>query len=105
LPDGVAVAPSALDGEAMSDLTALPEIGPVAARQLAEAGIPDASTLRSLGAREAFTRIREQVDPGACVQLLTGLECAVRGLRARELPPEDRAELRAWFRALKHKAP
>jgi DNA transformation protein len=84
----------------MSDLTHLPEIGPVAARLLTEAGIPDAQTLRSLGAREAFARIRAQVDPGACLQLLTGLEGAVRGIRARDLPPQDKAELRDWYRAL-----
>lgn len=95
---GLAVA--LLDGEFVSDLTALPEIGPFAARQLTEAGIPDADTLRSVGAREAFRRIRRQVDPGACVQLLTGLECAVRGVRARELSPQDKADLRDWFRSL-----
>ncbi|MDR1766918.1 MAG: TfoX/Sxy family protein [Propionibacteriaceae bacterium] len=84
----------------MSDLTSLPEIGPVTARQLAEVGILDADTLRSLGSREAFLRIRAEVDPGACVQMLTGLECAVRGIRASELPPADKAELRDWFRQL-----
>ncbi|MDR1450436.1 MAG: TfoX/Sxy family protein [Propionibacteriaceae bacterium] len=88
----------------MSDLTALPEIGPVSAGQLAAVGIPDADTLRAVGAREAFARIRADVDPGACVRMLTGLECAARGIRARDLPPEDKAELRDWFRALERKA-
>jgi DNA transformation protein len=85
----------------MSNLTDLPEIGAVTARQLAAVGIGDVKTLRELGAREAFSRIREELDPGACLQLLTGLECAVRGITAAALAPDDRAELRSWVRALR----
>jgi DNA transformation protein len=84
----------------MSDLTSLPEIGKVSAEHLEAVGIPDAATLRQVGAREAFERIRAQRDPGACLAMFTGLECAVRGVRASELSAEDRAELRAWFRSL-----
>ncbi|MDR1294892.1 MAG: TfoX/Sxy family protein [Bifidobacteriaceae bacterium] len=84
----------------MSSLTDLPEIGPVTAKQLGAVGIGDAETLRELGAREAFSRIRGELDPGACLQLLTGLECAVRGITAAALAPDERAELRSWFRAL-----
>jgi DNA transformation protein len=84
----------------MTDLSALPEIGPVTARQLAEVGVRDAETLREVGAREAFTRIRAQLDPGACLRMLTGLECAVRGVRARGLPAPDKAQLRRWFHGL-----
>lgn len=84
----------------MSDLTELPEIGTVTASQLVAVGIVDADTLREVGAPEAFVRIREQLDPGACIQLFTGLECAVRGIRSKQLSQEDRAELRARFRAL-----
>ncbi|MDR1386576.1 MAG: TfoX/Sxy family protein [Propionibacteriaceae bacterium] len=84
----------------MSDLTGLPEIGRVTAAQLQAVGIPDAATLRRVGAREAFSRIRAELDPGACVRLLTGLECAVRGVSARTLSEQDRADSRDWFRAL-----
>ncbi|WP_043534828.1 TfoX/Sxy family DNA transformation protein [Actinomyces polynesiensis] len=84
----------------MSDLTGLPEIGTVTASQLVAVGISDADTLREVGAPEAFVRIRDQLDPGACLQLFTGLECAVRGIRSGQLTPQDRAELRARFRAL-----
>ncbi|MDR0592059.1 MAG: TfoX/Sxy family protein [Bifidobacteriaceae bacterium] len=55
----------------MSDLTALPEIGTVLAGHLAAVGIPNADTLRDVGAREAFLRIRTRVDRGACVRMLT----------------------------------
>jgi DNA transformation protein len=84
----------------MSSLADLPEIGNVTATQLVAVGIKDADTLRDIGARQAFSRIRDELDPGACIQLLIGLECAVRGISAKELPPKDKADLRAWFRAL-----
>jgi len=38
----------------MSDLTSVPNIGPATARALIGAGIPDAATLRRLGAHEAY---------------------------------------------------
>jgi TfoX C-terminal domain. len=84
----------------LSSLTDLPEIGTVTARQLVAVGIEDADVLREVGAPEAFIRIREHLDPGACIQLFTGLECAVRGIRAKHLSPADRAELRARFHSL-----
>ncbi|MCL2803611.1 MAG: TfoX/Sxy family protein [Micrococcales bacterium] len=84
----------------MTDLTKLPEIGAVTARQLKAVGIEDAETLREVGARQAFGRIRSQLDPGACLALLRGLEAATRGIRAVELPPQDKAELLAWYKHL-----
>lgn len=84
----------------MSSLTDLPEIGAVTARQLVAVGIEDADALREVGAPEAFVRIRDQLDPGACIQLFTGLECAARGVRSKQLSPADRAELRARFHSL-----
>lgn len=38
----------------MSDLTEIPNIGPATARSLIAAGIPDADTLRRIGAHEAY---------------------------------------------------
>lgn len=84
----------------MSSLTELPEIGEVTARQLAAVGIADADALREAGAEEAFTRIRDELDPGACVRLFVGLECAVRGVRSADLPEGDKTELVARYRAI-----
>lgn len=84
----------------MSTLTELPEIGAVTARQLAAVRIEDAQTLREVGAEEAFVRIRDELDPGACVRLFTGLECAVRGISAKELSQEDKAQLARRFQEL-----
>ncbi|MGA0615203.1 TfoX/Sxy family protein [Paracoccus sp. KR1-242] len=38
----------------MSDLTDIPNIGPATARALIAAGVPDAATLRGMGAHEAY---------------------------------------------------
>jgi DNA transformation protein len=83
---------------AAESLTDLPEIGPVTARRLTEVGVPDPATLRSVGAIEAFKRIRTHLDPDACIQEFTGIECAVQGIRARELTPEQREDIREQFR-------
>lgn len=84
----------------MSSLTDLPEIGAVTARQLAAVRIGDADALREAGAEEAYLRIRDELDPGACVRLFTGLECAVRGISAKELSEEEKAQLARRFRQL-----
>ena len=83
-----------------SDLMSLPEIGAVTAQQLLAVGIDTPAALRALGAKEAFLRIRDQLDPGACIALLTGLEAAVQGVRARDLEPQTRADLNRWKKGL-----
>ena len=50
-----------------SDLMTLPEIGAVTARQLVSVGIDTPEELRAVGSKEAFLRIRERLDPGACI--------------------------------------
>jgi len=85
---------------AMSDLTALPEIGPVVAGQLIAVGIENAGQLRACGAADAFMRIRTELDPGACIHLLLALEAAIQGVRTTALDPAVRQDLRDWFRSL-----
>lgn len=81
-------------------LTDLPEIGPTVAGWLTAVGITDAETLQATGAKAAFLEIRTNADPSACVHLLQALEGAIRGVRTPALPPEVKADLRDWFRAL-----
>ena len=82
----------------MTNLVDLPAIGPVIASHLVRAGIVDAQTLRSIGAREAFDRIRERSCADACLSMLTSLEAAVRGVPKRELAPEVKADLARFYR-------
>ena len=79
------------------ELTGLPNIGTVLAENLRRVGITSAEELRAAGACEAWLRIRAQVDPGACFHQLTALAGAEMGLPKKELPPERKAELRAFF--------
>ena len=79
------------------ELTGLPNIGTVLAENLRRVGITSAEELRAAGACEAWLRIRTQVDPGACFHQLTAFAGAEMGLPKKELPPERKAELRAFF--------
>ena len=79
------------------ELAELPNIGPVLADNLRRIGITTAEELCSAGACEAWLRIRTQVDRGACFHQLTALAGAEAGIPKKELPPERRAELKAFF--------
>lgn len=81
------------------ELTDLPNIGPVLADHLRRADIPTAGELRRVGPEEAWLRIRTRVDPGACFHQLTALAGAAAGIPKRQLPPERKAELRAFFQS------
>ena len=83
----------------MSELSSLPNVGKVLEQLLMEAGISTAQQLRELGTKEAFIKIR-RVDPGACIQMLYGLEGAVEGVRDTLLPEGTKQELKAFFKTL-----
>ena len=85
----------------MNRLTDLPNIGPELAEHLEKAGIPSPEALREAGAETAFLRIRTQVDSTACLHELEALAGAVEGVRKSLLPPDRKAELKAWFRSLR----
>lgn len=84
----------------MEKLTDLPNIGPVLAGNLEKAGVETPDRLREIGAEEAFLRIRTRVDSTACLHQLEALAGAAAGVRKSLLPPERKAELKAWFRSL-----
>ena len=85
----------------MNRLTDLPNIGPKLAEHLEKAGIPSPEALREAGAETAFLRIRTQVDSTACLHEPEALAGAVKGVRKSLLPPDRKAELKAWFRSLR----
>ena len=82
------------------ELMDLPNIGPVLTENLRRVDITSAEELRAVGAREAFLRIRAQVDPIACFHQLTALAGAELGVRKTALTPEQKADLRAFFERL-----
>ena len=85
----------------MTKLSELPNIGKVLEANLIAVGITTHEELRAAGTITAFMRIKTVVDPGACVQMLYGIEGAVQGIRDRDLPQEKKSELKEFFRSLK----
>lgn len=81
------------------ELTDLPNIGPVLAQNLRAAGIESPEALRKTGAEAVWLQIRQQVDSGACLHQLQALAGAVAGIPKKELSPERKAELKAFFRS------
>ena len=82
----------------MEQLSDLPNLGAVAVENLRKVGIETPEQLRSVGAEEAWLRIRAQVDDGACLHLLQGLKGAELGIKKTLLSPEQKAELNAFFK-------
>lgn len=84
----------------MEKLTDLPNIGPKLAENLEKIGVTTPDQLRELGPEGAFLRIRAQVDNTACLHQLEALAGAAEGVRKSLLPPERKAELKAWCKKL-----
>lgn len=78
-------------------LIELPNIGSVLAKNLRAIGVDSPDGLREIGAEEAWLRIRLNVDSGACLHQLQALAGAAAGLPKKELSPERKAELKAFF--------
>lgn len=84
----------------MGQLSSLPNIGPEIERQLCAVGISTFEDLKKAGAAAAWLRI-QSIDPSACIHRLMALEGAVLCVKKSELPPESKAELRAFYVAHK----
>jgi DNA transformation protein and related proteins len=94
--------PSAVmnQSELSPKLEDLPNIGSTLADLLREAGINSPDELYSVGAIQAFIRIRA-VDSDACLCKLCALEGAVEGIRWHTLPKDRKAELKYFFTKIK----
>jgi len=84
----------------MSVLSDLPNVGKVLENNLKKTGIETAEQLRSIGAEEAFIRIRSQVDPGACLHMLYGIQGAIDGKADKLLSANVKERLKVFYRTL-----
>jgi len=84
----------------VSSLSSLPNIGKVLESNLQQVGIATPDELRQVGTEEAFMRIRAQVDSGACLHILYGIEGAVQGIPDNHLSSETKTQLKQFFRGL-----
>lgn len=89
-----------MEATPMIGLSDLPNIGPEVERQLNAVGITNEAELRALGAKDAWLRI-QTIDPSACIHRLLALEGAIRGIKKAQLPPEVKADLKAFYQAHK----
>jgi DNA transformation protein len=79
----------------MSDapVDTLPGIGPVTQSRLEEAGIRSVSDLRSMGAVEAYRRLKFMLPRQVSLNALYALEAALRGCHWLDLPQDVKAAL------------
>jgi DNA transformation protein and related proteins len=75
-----------------TSLTGIINIGKDTESKLIEAGIDSIEKLTELGSEQAFLRL-QAFDPGACLNLLYGLEGAILGIKWNELSPEKKQAL------------
>ena len=81
----------------MEPLIGLPNIGETLAKKLALADVTCYNDLVSLGSVEITLKIRDDVDPGACYNMLYAIEGAIRGVRWHAISKEERNQLKREF--------
>jgi DNA transformation protein len=81
----------------MSDLTLLPNIGPVLANKLNLIGVTNFEELEATGSVEAVIRIGVK-DEAACYNMLYALEGAIRGVRWHALSKNEREKIKTEFK-------
>jgi DNA transformation protein and related proteins len=75
-----------------STLTGRINIGKDTETKLIRAGIDSFEKLKELGSEQVFLRL-QAFDPGACLNLLYGLEGAIEDIKWNELPYEKKQHL------------
>lgn len=85
-----------------SDLSSQPNIGKDTENKLIQVGIISYADLKSAGIEQSFLRL-QTLDPGACIQLLYGLEGAIEGVPANKITVERKQELREFHRMSRKK--
>jgi DNA transformation protein and related proteins len=80
-----------------SDLRSHINIGKDTESKLIQVGIYSFAKLESIGSEQAFIRL-QTLDPGACLDLLYGLEGAIQGIKWHELPAEKKQFLQQFHK-------
>jgi DNA transformation protein len=80
----------------MSELSMLPNVGKVLERNLHEIGITTKEELIKMGSKQAFVFIRN-VDSGACLHMLYGIQGAIEGVKDSKLSSDTKASLKQFY--------
>jgi len=81
----------------MSRLSELPNIGKIMEQRLISVGINSVEELKSLGSKEAFTKLRK-FEGDTCLSALCGLEGAIQDTRWHHLNKETKEDLKAFYK-------
>ncbi|HEX3028049.1 MAG TPA: TfoX/Sxy family protein [Clostridia bacterium] len=84
----------------MDSLGKLPNIGKTMEKRLAAIGINDTETLKKIGSKEAFIKLRLH-EGDTCLCTLYGLEGAIQGIRWHNLGSESKEDLKKFFDSFK----
>ena len=79
-----------------NDLEHLPNLGPVLARELRAVGVDTVAQLLQIGAKAAWTKVRDVNPERDSASSLLALEGAVRGVRWISIDPAERRRLSAY---------
>jgi DNA transformation protein len=80
----------------MTELSSLPNLGPVLIKELHRIHISTAEELRAMGSERSYLAIKGN-DPSACLCKLYALDGAVREIRWHALPADRKKELKNFF--------
>ena len=84
----------------MGSLSDLPNVGKVLENALRHIGIETPEQLKKSCAEEIFVRIRDKVDPGACLHMLYGIQGAIDGIPDKTLPKAEKQRLKDFYKTL-----
>lgn len=82
----------------MSRLSELPNIGKTMEERLHAVGIYDIETLKTIGSKEAFRKLRS-FEGDTCLSALCGLEGAIQDIKWHHLSQETKEDLKAFFKS------
>lgn len=82
-----------------SDLSDQINIGKDTEKKLIQVGINSFENLVSIGAEDAFLRVRV-IDSGACLSFLYGLEGAIEGIKWNKISPQRKKELQEFIKMI-----
>ncbi len=84
----------------MTDLKSLKNIGTEMEKKLLSIDISDANTLKEIGSKEAFKKLKD-IYPNVCLVHLYTLEGAILDLNYNDLPVEIKEDLKKYSETLK----
>lgn len=84
----------------MGTLSSLPNVGKVLENNLNAIGVHTSEQLVTMGSKEAFLRIRLEVDDGACLHMLYGIQGAIENIRDIGLCENTKRDLKVFYNSL-----